>query len=546
MGSYIRLGLAASLALASVAPLRGQEHEHGGPAPEQLGKVTFATMCNAAVQARFERAVALLHSFWYEEAVQAFTDLVKTDSTCAMGYWGWAMSVWHPLWTPPSPEDLARGLAAAERAVRLTQPGSRERGYAEAVASYYRHYDQTDNRTRMVAYEQAMEKVVAQNPADEEAKAFYALALIAVGYATPQDTTLSRQAKAGQILEPLFQKDPNHPGLAHYLIHAYDFPRFASRAEKAADDYARIAPSVPHAHHMPSHIYTRLGQWDESIVSNLRSADAARRFEEQQHLNALWDQRGHAMDYLEYAYLQEGRDREAKAVVDTAAGVTAIFPPSGLTNDYALAAIPARYALERGQWAEAAKLPLRPAPSWRGTEAITHFARAIGAARSGDLARAAAEVDTLGRLEAALSAAGGPQTQWAVQAKIQRLAAQAWVAHASGQNDEGLRLAQAAADLDDVTDKHPVTPGAVLPARELQADLLLELGRSGEALQAYQATLSRAPGRARSLFGAARAAQLAGDQAAARRWYQQFLQVTSKGDGTRAEVQVAKREVTGR
>ncbi len=546
MGFCIRAGLAASLALASVTTLRGQEHEHGGPAPQQLGSVSFPTTCSAAVQPRIERGVALLHSFWYEEAVQAFADLVKADSTCAMGYWGWAMSLWHPLWTPPSPADLATGLASAERAVRLSQPGSRERGYADAVASYYRDYDKLDSRTRMVAYEQAMEQVVARNPADEEAKAFYALALIAVGYATPSDTALSGQAKAGQILEPLFQKNPNHPGLAHYLIHAYDFPRFAARAEQAADDYARIAPSVPHANHMPSHIYTRLGQWDESIASNLRSADAARRFEEQQHLNALWDQRGHAMDYLEYAYLQEGRDREAKEVAETAAGVTAVFPPNSLTNDYALAAIPARYALERGQWAQAVTLAVRPAPSWRSTEAITHFAHAIGAARTGDVTRAAAEIDTLSQLETALSAAGGPQTQWAVQTKIQRLAAQAWLARASSQSDEAMRLAKEAADLDDVTDKHPVTPGAVLPARELEGDLLLELGKPAEALKAYQATLGRAPGRARSLFGAARAAELAGDGAAARQWYQRLLEVTAKGDGTRPEVEVARKAVARR
>ncbi len=546
MRFYIRLALVASLGLAWVTTARGQEHEHAGPAPQQLGRVSFPTACAAAVQPGFERGVALLHSFWYEEAVQAFTDVVKADSTCAMGYWGWALSLWHPLWTPPSPADLATGLAAAERAVRLTQQGSRERAYAGAVASYYRDYDKLDFRTRLVAYEQAMEQVVARNPQDEEAKAFYALALIAVGYATPQDTALSRQAKAGQILEPLFQKNPNHPGLAHYLIHAYDFPRFASRAEQAADDYARIAPSVPHANHMPSHIYTRLGQWDESIVSNLRSADAARRFEEQQHLGALWDQRGHAMDYLEYAYLQEGRDREAREVAETAAGVTAVFPPNSLTNDYALAAIPARYALERGQWGEAVALVVRPAPGWRGTEAITHFAHAIGAARAGDAVRAAAEIDTLSQLETALTAAGGPQGQWAVQATIQRLAAQAWLARASGRNDEATRLASAAADLDDVTDKHPVTPGAVLPARELEADLLLELGKPAEALKAYEASLRRAPGRARSLFGAARAAELAGDQAAARRWYQRLLEVTAKGDGTRPEVEVAKKAVARR
>lgn len=535
--------LAAVLTSASLGPLHGQEHAHPGPSAQQLGQVHFPISCGAALQPGFERAVALLHSFWYEEATQAFSRLVQADSGCGMAYWGLAMSLWHPLWTPPSRQDAAAGLAAAEQAVRRTAPGSRERDYADAVASYYRDYDKLGERPRMVAYQEAMERLVAKNPADEEGRIFYALSLIAVGYATPEDTALSRQAKAGEILEPLFQRHPDHPGLAHYLIHAYDSPRFAARAERAADDYAQIAPSVPHAHHMPSHIYTRLGQWDASIASNLRSAQAAHQFEDQRHLNAMWDQRAHAMDYLEYAYLQEGRDREAKALVDTAAGITAVFPQGSLVNDYALAAIPARYALERGAWADAARLAVRPAPAWRGTEAITHFARAVGAARSGQAPLAAAEVDSLKGLEAVLNAAGGAQLQWAVQAKIQRLSAEAWLAWATNRPYDALRLAQSAADLDDVTEKHPVTPGAVLPARELEADLLLELGKPGEALRAYQAALARAPERARSLFGAARAAELAGDASGARQWYQRYLDVVAKGDGSRSEVAVAVKAV---
>jgi hypothetical protein len=541
---FRRTAILAALAAAAIAgQLVAQGHEeHGGAGapPEQLGKVVFPMSCNAEAQHRFERAVALQHSFWYEEAGKAFKDVVASDSTCGLGYWGYAMSLLHPLWAPPTPADLAAGAPAAEQAVRLTAPGSRERGYAEAIATFYRDAGTRDHRHRLLAYEEAMGRLVEAHPEDEEARTFYALALIAVGNLTPEDTSLSRQAKAGALLEPLYQKHPDHPGLAHYLIHAYDFPRFATRAAGAAQHYAGIAPSVPHAQHMPSHIYTRLGMWDEDIASNLSSREAARQYEQTQHLNALWDQDGHAMDYLVYAYLQQGRDRDARQLVSEAAKVTASFPLNSLTNDYALAAIPARYALERGKWDEAAKLVVRPAPAWPAAEGITHFARAIGAVRTGNAGAAEEELRVLGALEDSLVKLGGAQVYWSTQAKIQRLAVSAWIARVKKDTTQALLLIAQAADLEDVTEKHPVTPGAVVPARELQGDLLLDLGKPAEARKAYEATLARSPHRARSLFGAARAAELSGDRTAAGAKYQEYLEVTVKGDGARAEAASAK------
>jgi tetratricopeptide (TPR) repeat protein len=516
---------------------------HAGKPPEQLGRVVFPTTCNAKAQVRFERGLALLHSFWYEEAGNTFGAVIAADSNCAMGYWGEAMSTLHPLWTPPSPKENESALAAAERAVHLARAGSRESDYVSAIATYYRGYDSVDHRTRLLAYQVAMEKVVQRHSKDDEAQILFALSLIAVGQLEANDTTYARQRRAAAILEPLFRKHPEHPGLAHYLIHAYDYPPLADRATVAAARYAQIAPSVPHALHMPSHIYIRIGQWDQSIESNLRSAEAARSFEQEQHLEGMWDQHGHALDYLVYAYLQEGRDAEAKRIVDRVKSVTSSSPPNSLINDYALAAIPARYALERGQWREAKSLALRPAPSWRAAEAITHFARAIGAARSGDSAAARAEIDSLGIIGSALAKAGGPQVYWSKQVEIQRLAASAWLARAAGDIAEALRLAKSAADLEDITAKHPVTPGSVLPARELYGDLLLETGRSSEAVGAYQASLALQPNRCRSLLGAARAAQLAGDSAAAVRSYRAFLRLMEKADRARPELSEARKAV---
>jgi len=484
--------------------LRAQDdHAHDGPPPERLGRVDFPDGCRPAVHARFERAVALLHSFWYEEAARTFAAVGEADSTCALAEWGMAMSTLHPLWTPPTPEEQAAARLHAARAVALSRPGTRPRAYAEAIAAYYRG-DGVPDRTRLAAYERAMAGVARRWPADEEARIFHALALIALGQLDAGDSTYARQREAGRILEPLFRRHPDHPGLAHYLIHAYDSPPLARRGERAADRYAAIAPSVPHAQHMPSHIYTRIGAWDKAIASNRRSVDAARGFEVSRLSGALWDQDAHALDYLAYAYLQLGRVAEVREIAARVAQVRATFPPNSLITDYALAAIPARLALERDDWQAAARLPIRSAPAWRGTEGITHFARALGAARLGNSAAARAEVDTLGQLEQRLAAVGGLQAYWSTQVRVQRLAAGAWVDLLAADTTAALRAAVSAADLDDATAKHPVTPGAVLPARELYGDLLAAVGRRSEAVAAYQQTLARQPGRARAAAALAR------------------------------------------
>src|SRR5881628_2341774 len=424
-GSMIRsiAGLATlTSTLAFGIPLSAQvPEEHGGHA-EQLGRIRFATSCRGAAQSGVEHGVAYLHSFWYEKAVETFRAAAAEDSTCAMAFWGQAMSLLHPLWTPPSSADAQAAITAIDRGLAEANT-TRERDYLGAIRAYYADYDRTDPRSRLVRYALAMDSVRRRSPSDREAAIFYALALIAVGQASATDTTFTYQKRADSILEPLFRREPRHPGLAHYLIHTNDVPQLAAHGLYAARRYAEIAPDVPHAQHMPSHIFTRLGLWDDDIASNTRSVAAAHKFEEERHLNALWDQRGHAWDYMVYAYLQQGRDGEAKRVVDEAASVTAGYPAGSLVNAYALAAIPARYALERGAWGEASQLAVRPAPEWRASEAITRFARAIGAARSGDTTLARSEVLALAEIDSAEAAVGGAHAYWSGQVRIQRLAA---------------------------------------------------------------------------------------------------------------------------
>src|SRR2546428_529452 len=335
-----------TLALVATSGLAAQQGHEGHD--EHLGRVRFPVSCNAEAHLRFERGVALLHSFWYEKAEDALKAAVAADSTCAMGYWGQAMAILHPLWTAAAPAELGAGLAVADRGLALAKT-PHERDYLQAIRSYYAEYATLDAKARLVAYSQAMDGVQRRNPRDREARIFYALSLIAIGQANATDTTFAFQKRADSILEPLFKAEPEHPGLAHHLIHTNDVPELAHLGLYAARRYAQIAPAVPHAQHMPSHIFTRLGLWDEDIVSNLRSVELARQFEEERHLNALWDQRGHAWDYLVYAYLQTGRDGDAKRVVTRVDWVTAEYPVGSLTNAYALAAIPARYALERGR-----------------------------------------------------------------------------------------------------------------------------------------------------------------------------------------------------
>lgn len=530
-------------ALVVAVPLAAQAPgEHNGHA-QQLGRVRFATSCRGAAGTEVERGVAYLHSFWYEKAAETFTAAAARDSGCAMAFWGQAMSLLHPLWTPPSSVDARAALGAIDRGLARATT-TRERGYLDAIRAYYADYDRTDSKARLVRYALAMDGVRRRSPSDTEAAIFYALALIAVGQANATDTTFTYQKRADSILEPLFRREPRHPGLAHYLIHTNDVPQLAAHGLYAARRYAEIAPDVPHAQHMPSHIFTRLGAWDDAIASNTRSAAAARAYEIERGLTAMWDQRAHALDYLAYAYLQQGRDTAAQRVGDEAAAASAGYPAGALPYEYAVAAIPARFALERGRWAEAARLAVRPAPEWPAAEAIIHFARAIGAARASDTTLARQEIAVLAQIESTLTT--GPQAYWAGQVAIQRLAATAWLELATGDTARAVLHAGQAADREDGTQKHPVTPGPVLPARELEGDLLLLAGRPAAAGRAYAATLARSPNRARSLFGLARAAELTGDMATALARYREFLSLMAKADGARPELAIARRAVASR
>ncbi len=503
------------LAVALVAPqiAFAQDHHPAGDAGK-LGKVSFAVSCASGTQPTFERAVAMLHSFWFDAATTAFNDIITSDSTCALANWGRAMTLMGNPMTRvgPNAERLKQGLAFAQRAVALSQAAThREQMYAATALAYYNGAD--NHAARMKAHEQSWDALRKAHPEDMEATIFYARTLVA--NASPTDMTFAQQVAAADLMQPHFDKHPDHPGLAHYIIHAYDAPATAAKGAKAAQAYAGIAPAAPHALHMPSHIFTRLGRWEESIETNQRSARA------EPDSNAAV----HPMDYMVYAYLQEGREREAKGVVDRAMLNSDQF--YGGTLGYNFTAMPARYAVERDAWAEAANLrvPANAAPNVR---AIVLFSRAVGAARSGKVAQAQADVDGLAAAKSDLDKAN--DTYWATIVEAQRLAASAWVAFAAGDTAKAIGLARAGADLEETVEKHPVTPGPILPARELEADLLLQLGRAADALAAYEKTLGREPRRYRALSGAACAAELAGNKAAVTARGRELSDLRSKAD----------------
>ncbi len=486
--NVLRLAVLTGLLCAPMANAQGASGE-------KLGTVVFPVSCSPAAREQFIRAVAMLHSFWYEEAVKAFTEVTVTDPSCAMGFWGVAMSMYYPLWYPPSEATLKSGLAVLDRAKAVGAKTQRERDYVAAIEAFYRDWDKSDHRSRTVAYEKAMERVYARYPDDHEAAIFYALALNAT--APPTDKTYANQLKAGAILEKVLTEQPNHPGVAHYLIHSYDSAPFASRALPAARSYAKIAPSAPHALHMPGHIFTRLGLWQESIDSNRMSADAGVAYSTKTGADGVWDQTLHSLDYLVYAYLQTGRDVAAKRVADEVATIRKAYPES-LPAAYALAAIPARVALERHRWSEAATLSLSPSTfPWN-------------------------------------------RFPWGEGITVQHRAATALVARAQGKNQEALNLLRSAADLEGSMDKHPVTPAPVVPTRELLGELLLELNQPKEALQEFEGTLMAEPNRFRSLFGAAQAAELSRDTGKARALYTKLVSLCDRADTQRPELQQAK------
>ena len=501
-------------------------------AQEKIGQINFPVSCAAAAQQEFNRAVALLHSFWFDASAKAFAAVTQMDPGCGMGHWGEAMAILfspNPFTGTPTPKGLQDGCPAVERAKAAAPKTQRERDYIGAVESLCQDRDKTDQRTRVMAYGQAMERLSRTYPEDKEAAIFYALALNIT--ASPADKAYANQLKAAEILEKVFSEQPNHPGVAHYLIHSYDYPPIASRGLSAARRYAGIAPAAPHALHMPSHIFTREGLWQESIGSNLVSAAAAKN-----HFDQL-----HAMDYLAYAYLQEAQDLAAKRVLEEAGAIRKVNPEHFVTG-YALAAIPARHALERRRWADAASLTLHPTDfpwdRFPQSEAVLIFARALGAARGGNAASARRDMDRLQTLRDALVAA--KQGYWAEQVEIQRHVVSAWVARAEGRPEEALPLMRAAADREDKTEKHPVTPGPIVPARELLGEMLLELGDPRQALKEFEASHRVEPNRFKGLYGTARAAELSGDREKARTYYAQLIALCEKADTDRPELKEAK------
>ncbi len=512
------------------------EHDHAAMGNIKAGTVNFETSCNPAVKDDFNLAVAELHSFWFPESRALFEGVLKKDSSCAIAYWGIALTHWgNPFAGLRSPQIIAAGKAAIEKGQTTGKPTPREKGYIDAVAGLFSSADVSTQRARVVAYEGATELVASQNPNDMEARIFWALAIAQT--ALPTDKTFAQNLRAAAILEPLYKKYPNHPGLAHYIIHAYDVPPLAAKALPAARAYADIAPSVPHALHMPSHTFTRVGAWKESVATNIKSAAEAEK------TNTAGEAL-HAMDYETYAYLQMAMDKEAKAVLDHAMTIASL-PAANVTagapgaNTFAVAAMPARFAMERGQWAEAMTLKVTPAPNTPYTEAITHFARALGAARAGKPAAAAADIERLSAIhdrEIELKDA-----YWAEQVDIQRRVAEAWGMFAEGKKDEGIKALAAAANAEDLTDKSAVTPGPLAPARELYGFMLLEAGRPQEAFAAFEAVTKKEPNRFLAIYGAGRAAEATKQTAKAKAYYKQIVEICKDASPDRPELAYARK-----
>ena len=512
--------IALSLAAASVAFAQQGD---------RLGKVEFSNSCSPAVQEKFLRGMAMLHSFYYSAAQKAFEEVAAEDNSCAIAAWGYASILMsNPL------QGIGASLKSAEVAQAAIDKGrkmgartQRERDYLEAVAAYYQDFANRPERVRQLARAKAYEALAARYPDDDEAQIFYALYL--AGTQTASDQTYSAYLKAAAILEKQFAKHPDHPGVAHYLIHSYDAPPIAAQGLPAARRYAAIAPDAPHALHMPSHIFTRVGAWADSVTTNRRSADAAQRSNDP-------DDALHALDYMTYAYLQLARDGDARKTFDEARTLTGINSARA-TAYYALAAMPARYVVERGTWRDAAKLV--PSPSnFPFTEAMTHFARALGVARSGDPAAAQTDIEKIAALRDRLTAA--KSDYWASEVEVMRLASVAWVALAQNKSDEALALMRQAADIEDRSEKNIVTPGRLLPARELLGDMLMELKRPAEALKEYEASQQREPNRYRGLSGAGQAAAQSGNRDKARHYFSKLIDLAGSGD-LRPELEKARR-----
>jgi hypothetical protein len=515
---------------------QSEQHQHGGLAPKDIGTVSFETSCSPGVKTKFNEAVALLHSFWFAESRAIFEGVLKDDPNCAMSYWGIALTHWgNPFAGQRSPQAIATGKAAIDKGLATGSPTPREKGYIEAVGILFSSSDVTNQRQRVLDYEKAMGRVSVANKADIEARIFWALSVAQA--ASPTDKTFARNLQAAEMLEPLYKQMPNHPGIAHYIIHTYDVPALAEKALPAARAYADIAPAVPHALHMPSHTFTRVGFWKESVTTNIRSAAEAEK------TNGIGEAM-HARDYMTYAYLQMGMDSQAKENVGHAirlAGMTGGTQGAAGAgpNTFALAAIPARYAMERQQWAEAAVLEPRPAPNTPYTEAITHFVRAIGAARAGRPVDAAADVARLAAIrdrEIEMK-----DEYWASQVDIQRRGADAWVMFAQGRKDAALTQMRETADMEDLTDKSAVTPGPIAPARELLGFMLLENGQPKEALVEFEAVMKKEPNRFLAIYGAGKAAEASKQTAKAKGFYKKIVEMCKDAGTERPELQYARK-----
>ena len=510
--------LCVCVVLTTARPAWCDEGHHHELTEQQVGSVHFETSCANAVQPEFQRSVALLHSFQYEQARAAVQEIANQDPACAMAQWGIAMSHYHGLWENG---DTAAGRAAITRASQIATSANitaRERAYIAALMEVYREDGKTAYEHGQ-AFEQKMAELQSSYPDDTEAAIFHALTLDIVAPKT--DKTFANQRKCVEILTPIFAKQPNHPGVAHYIIHCSDNPVLAEAALPAARSYATIAPASAHANHMPSHIFTRVGSWEESIRSNLRSAELARQAESTSTSGEARDQRLHYMDYLEYAYLQEGRVKDARAILDEMKTLASI-PGLTLTGDYSLAAVPARYNLELGKWEDASRLqPRVEGAPW--AQAITWMAVGLGAAHLKDVARAAEAEKNLARLRDA--ATQQKNTYWSNQIEVQRQAVAAWIMQASGKSIEAIATMRSAAELEESMDKSPATPGAVVPARELLAQILQEQMHPQEATAEYAAVLKDAPNRFNALWGAASSAEASGNTPAASKYFRKLVEV---------------------
>jgi tetratricopeptide (TPR) repeat protein len=526
------LGLILILSATAVSARDDETKARG----EKLGRVVFKTSCSQEAQKQFERALAMQHSFFFPETVKAFTAIPETDPSCAIAYWGIAISQRPNPLVPPFPaEALKKGLEAIEKGESIGAKTQRERDWLAALKTFYKDYETVDQDTRTKNYEKAMQALVAKYPDDVEAKIFYALAL----NETFDHKSMEPLLKAIAILEPIDKKYPDHPGVTHYLIHSYDFPPIAARGVPAANKYAKIAPAAPHAQHMPSHIYSMVGMWEQSIISNQRAIAVSAEYATRAKLDGVLAGVPHGYDFMSYAYLQLGQDTKAKALLEPVAAITKTIGPR-IAAATAQNAVPARYVLERQDWQAAAQL--KPVGTGMpAAEAITHFARAVGAARSGDLAAAQTDIDTLKDLRGQLEKAN--QAYWAGQVEIQVLAAQAWAEQGKGNRDDALKLMRTAADLEDASEKHVAMENRLYPMRELLADMLMAQNQPKAALTEYEMSMKNAPMRLRGFYGAAKAADAVGDTKKAREYFDKLARLTRNADGDRPELQEARKRV---